>query len=459
MDMYRLLKIMREAEAADLPAVVPGAESSDGVDTVTMDVPLLLRVLEYAREDAEQDVDLHALADSLIELSKQGTVTMDQYDQLVPASDDQLEEWADNIVEQGVAEGETDGPRFSSREEAVRYLFNKQKEERAQRQKEREEKKEKQKQQGVVEGITDAGMTIYKQVVKLLDDGYEDEQIADELGISLEKVHDILDRKYKVGKYSKGNIKPDSVEEDLDKNQKRVKQLGPKDKVGKKEKLGEGEVLPFDRPAKSTSGKKDEWYSKQAYKDGERLGFSIVDVHPVSKAIKIHHWDSPMEDGISYASDFIKGFMVGRQHKVDLDNRQYNMDLRVNKDGSITDHTNTKEGAVHNIPESYGWAPSSQPEDQTTATFSQTKHLGDAQVTVSANAKNMADLHRVLELAGVSLDSMPVTAEPEADVQVVEPESEPSACGCGSDTEYSYTTDKQTIIDKLRDTLKNKLSL
>jgi hypothetical protein len=83
-------------------------------------------------------------------------------------------------------------------------------------------------QQGVAEGITDAGMTIYKQVVKLLDDGYEDEQIADELGISLEKVHDILDRKYKVGKYSKGNIKPDSVDEGLDKSKYHDNTVSPK---------------------------------------------------------------------------------------------------------------------------------------------------------------------------------------------------------------------------------------
>ncbi len=123
--------------------------------------------------------------------------------------------------------------------------------------------------------------------------------------------------------------------------------MAQRDYVKKKEKMNEGEVIPFTRPMKSTSGKKDKWYSEQAYKDGERLGFSIVDVHPASKAIKINHWDSPREDGIIYSEDFLKGFMVGRQRKVNFDNKQYGMDLRVNKDGSITDYTNRLQEGYH----------------------------------------------------------------------------------------------------------------
>ena len=53
-------------------------------DTVTMDIPLLLRVLEYAKEDAKTDMDLHNVTDMLINLSKEGqTLSMDQYDQIV----------------------------------------------------------------------------------------------------------------------------------------------------------------------------------------------------------------------------------------------------------------------------------------------------------------------------------------------------------------------------------------
>jgi hypothetical protein len=56
----------------------------DKIDTVTVDVPLLIRLLEYAREDAETDMDLHNVADQLIELSKSHDVlTMDNYDSII----------------------------------------------------------------------------------------------------------------------------------------------------------------------------------------------------------------------------------------------------------------------------------------------------------------------------------------------------------------------------------------
>ena len=66
-------------EEPEEPAVEENPE-----DTVTMDIPLLIRLLEYAREDAETDMDLHNVTDMLIELSKDGDVlTMDNYDQIV----------------------------------------------------------------------------------------------------------------------------------------------------------------------------------------------------------------------------------------------------------------------------------------------------------------------------------------------------------------------------------------
>lgn len=53
-------------------------------DTIKLDVPLLIRLLEYAREDAKTDIDLHRVAENLINLSKVGTVlTMSQYEQIV----------------------------------------------------------------------------------------------------------------------------------------------------------------------------------------------------------------------------------------------------------------------------------------------------------------------------------------------------------------------------------------
>lgn len=53
-------------------------------DIVRLDIPLMIRLLEYAREDAKTDMDLHNVAEMLINLSADGkTLTMDQYDQIV----------------------------------------------------------------------------------------------------------------------------------------------------------------------------------------------------------------------------------------------------------------------------------------------------------------------------------------------------------------------------------------
>jgi len=60
------------------------ATEKDPIDTITMDVPLFIRVLEYAREDAQADMDLHDLAEKAIAGTKQqGLLQMDDYDMLV----------------------------------------------------------------------------------------------------------------------------------------------------------------------------------------------------------------------------------------------------------------------------------------------------------------------------------------------------------------------------------------
>jgi hypothetical protein len=63
--------------------------TSNPTDTVTMDVPMLLRVMEFAREDAKTDLDLHDVAEKLVNLSSNGnTLTMKDYDQVVPATNE-----------------------------------------------------------------------------------------------------------------------------------------------------------------------------------------------------------------------------------------------------------------------------------------------------------------------------------------------------------------------------------
>jgi hypothetical protein len=54
------------------------------VDTIMMDVPLFIRMLEYAREDASTDMDLHDVAEKAVTLSAQGEpLNMDSYEDLI----------------------------------------------------------------------------------------------------------------------------------------------------------------------------------------------------------------------------------------------------------------------------------------------------------------------------------------------------------------------------------------
>ena len=41
-------------------------------DTIKLDVPLFIRLLEYAREDAKDDMELHRVAENVIELARYG---------------------------------------------------------------------------------------------------------------------------------------------------------------------------------------------------------------------------------------------------------------------------------------------------------------------------------------------------------------------------------------------------
>ena len=68
-------------------------EAKDAVDTVTMDVPLFIRMLEFAREDAKADVDLHDVAEKAIEINKsKETLSMQDYEDIIPVVDEPMNE-------------------------------------------------------------------------------------------------------------------------------------------------------------------------------------------------------------------------------------------------------------------------------------------------------------------------------------------------------------------------------
>jgi hypothetical protein len=86
-EMRPTLAGMFELTVLDSP--VNEAKKEDAVDTITMDVPLFLRMLEYSREDASQDMDLHDITEKAILLNKKrGILQMDDYEEIVGAAED-----------------------------------------------------------------------------------------------------------------------------------------------------------------------------------------------------------------------------------------------------------------------------------------------------------------------------------------------------------------------------------
>lgn len=66
-------------------------KESDQQDTVTLDIPLLVRMLELAREDIKDDATLHHVVERMLDLKNKGTLTMDHYDFIAGKVDDKAE--------------------------------------------------------------------------------------------------------------------------------------------------------------------------------------------------------------------------------------------------------------------------------------------------------------------------------------------------------------------------------
>ena len=82
-----LVKQLEKAEQEYKDLIKPTiseAKKEDAVDTITMDVPLFIRMLEYSREDAAEDMDLHDVTEKAISLGKErGILQMDDYDEII----------------------------------------------------------------------------------------------------------------------------------------------------------------------------------------------------------------------------------------------------------------------------------------------------------------------------------------------------------------------------------------
>lgn len=67
--------------AAERGIAMDDRPEGSGVKSIRMTVPLFIRLLEYAREDAKSDIDLHNVAERACE--KTEVLDMDEYGYLV----------------------------------------------------------------------------------------------------------------------------------------------------------------------------------------------------------------------------------------------------------------------------------------------------------------------------------------------------------------------------------------
>lgn len=65
--------------------------STDPQDTVTVDVPLLIRLLELAREELKSDVELHHVVERILSIRNSGTLTMSDYEKIAGPQPQEVE--------------------------------------------------------------------------------------------------------------------------------------------------------------------------------------------------------------------------------------------------------------------------------------------------------------------------------------------------------------------------------
>ena len=79
-----------EEHFAEMPKPITPATKAKKIDyeneadTIKLNIPLMIRLLEYAREDIKKDIDIHILVENLVDLSDEGDVlVMKDYPKIV----------------------------------------------------------------------------------------------------------------------------------------------------------------------------------------------------------------------------------------------------------------------------------------------------------------------------------------------------------------------------------------
>jgi hypothetical protein len=78
-------------------------ERADAKDTVTFDIPLLIRVLELTREKIKSDIDLHKMVERLIQIRRKGILTMNDYKLITRLREEYKQELNQLMIEDGMA--------------------------------------------------------------------------------------------------------------------------------------------------------------------------------------------------------------------------------------------------------------------------------------------------------------------------------------------------------------------
>jgi hypothetical protein len=117
------------------------------------------------------------------------------------------------------------------------------------------------------------------------------------------------------------------------------------------------------------------------------------------------------------------------------------------------------------MSDAYGVVNAEPEEVDGHVAFTQSKNTEKGSVTINASGEDMQELARVLKLAGLTLpkDMNPEEPEahdePEAEEPVhIEVPSDDEPCDDCSDDDVSYSTDKEVLVNYLKDKLAKRLS-
>ena len=80
-------------------------ERVDKKDTVTLDIPLLIRIMELAREDIKTDMDLHRVVEKLINIRNKGMLTMKDYNYISKIHEEVMSQVSQEVIDEVTTTG------------------------------------------------------------------------------------------------------------------------------------------------------------------------------------------------------------------------------------------------------------------------------------------------------------------------------------------------------------------